>query len=69
MLSYSKLSRMGSTFRSFTGLGVSESDSFCKRIEPDYEGSARRSLSRPDRETDVGGGGMLQASSPPGTGS
>lgn len=60
MLSYSKLSKMGSTFRSFTGLEVSEFDSLYDRIEPDYEESERRRLSRPDRKRDVGGGGRFK---------
>ncbi len=60
MLTYSKLSKMESIFRSFAGLDVSEFDSLYKRIEPEYEESERKRLSRPDRKRDVGGGGKFR---------
>lgn len=60
MLTYCKLAKMGSTFRSFTGLEVSEFDSLYERIELDYEGSERERLSRPDRKREIGGGGKFE---------
>jgi len=60
MLRYSKLAKMESTFRSFTGLEVSEFDSLYERIRPDYEKSERERLSRPKRKRDVGGGGKFK---------
>jgi len=51
---------MRSTFRSFTGLEVSEFDSLYERIKPDYEESERERLSRPNRKRDVGGGGKFK---------
>lgn len=51
---------MWSTFRSFTGLEVSEFDALYERIKPDYEESERERLSRPNRKRDVGGGGKFK---------
>ena len=60
MLTYSKLAKMESTFRSFTGLEVSEFDSLCGRVKPDYEESERARLSRPNRKREIGGGGKFK---------
>ena len=60
MLTYSKLAKMESTFRSFTGLEVSEFDSLYGRVKPDYEESERARLSRPNRKREIGGGGKFK---------
>lgn len=60
MLRYSKLAKMEPSFRSFTGLEVSEFDSLYERIRQDYEKSERERLSRPKRKRDVGGGGKFK---------
>ena len=57
MLSYTKLARNPSMFRSFTGLEVSEFDSLYGMVESGYDEFERRRLSRPDRKKDVGEGG------------
>ena len=51
---------MESTFRSFTGLEVSEFDSLYERVRPDYEESERERLSRPNRKREIGGGGKFK---------
>ena len=53
---------MESTFRSFTGLEVSEFDSLYERLRPDYEESERERLSRPNRKREIGGGGKFKLS-------
>jgi hypothetical protein len=53
---------MESTFRSFTGLEVSEFDSLYERVRPDYEESERERLSRPNRKREIGGGGKFKLS-------
>ncbi len=62
MLSYPKLSKMGSTFRSFSGLEVSEFDALYEKVRPDYDESERRRLlSRPGgRKREIGGGGKFK---------
>ena len=60
MLTYSNLAKMESTFRSFTGLEVSEFDSLYGRVKPDYEESERARLSRPNRKREIGGGGKFK---------
>jgi|SRR3972149_1148687 len=62
MLTYSKLVKMESTFRSFTGLEVSEFDSLYGMVKPDYEESERARLSRSDRKRTIGGGGKFKLS-------
>lgn len=58
-LSYPKLARKPSDFRSFTGLDVYEFDSLYQRIEPEYERAEKERLSRPDRKRKIGGGGKF----------
>jgi len=53
---------MESTFRSFTGLEVSEFDSLYERLRPDYEESERERLSRPNSKREIGGGGKFKLS-------
>ena len=53
---------MESTFRSFSGLEVSEFDSLYERLRPDYEESERERLSRPNRKREIGGGGKFKLS-------
>src|SRR3990172_7216383 len=62
MLTYSQLVKMESTFRSFTGLEVSEFDSLYGMVKPDYEESERARLSRSDRKKTIGGGGKFKLS-------
>lgn len=57
MLSYGRLSRNPSMFRSFTGLEVSEFDSLYRRVESRYEEFEEKRLSRPGRKRKVGEGG------------
>ena len=57
MLSYARLSRNPSMFRSFTGLEVSEFDSLYKKAESRYDEFEEKRLSRPDRKRKVGEGG------------
>ncbi|MGI0085815.1 MAG: transposase family protein, partial [Nitrososphaerales archaeon] len=59
LLSYVRLSRRSSDFRSFTGLDVSEFDSLYEKIEPEYEQVESERLSRPDRKRAIGGGGKF----------
>jgi hypothetical protein len=59
LLSYVRLSKKPSDFRSFTGLDVSEFDSLFRSIEPEYEQAERERLSRPDRKRGLGGGGKF----------
>ncbi len=57
MLSYQRLSRIPSVFRSFTGLEVSEFDSVYQEVESRYDDYERKRLSsRKDRKNEVGGG-------------
>ena len=56
MLSYSRLSKIPSIFRSFTGLEVSEFDSVCERVESGYDEYEKKRLSRKGRKNSVGGG-------------
>jgi len=53
---------MQPTFRSFTGLEVSEFDSLYERVKPDYKESERERLSRPNRKREMGGGGKFKLS-------
>ena len=53
---------MEPSFRSFTGLEVSEFDSLYERVRPDYEESERERLSRPNRKREIGGGGKFKLS-------
>jgi hypothetical protein len=62
LLSYGKLSKKPSHFRSFTGLDVSEFDSLYRKIETEYERSETERLSRPDRKRKIGGGGKFALS-------
>jgi hypothetical protein len=57
MLSYAKLARNPSMFRSFTGLEVSEFDSLYKKVESRYDEFEEKRLSRQDRKKAVGEGG------------
>jgi DDE superfamily endonuclease/Helix-turn-helix of DDE superfamily endonuclease len=56
MLSYARLSKSPSIFRSFTGLEVNEFDSLYSRVDGGYGSSERRRLSRRDRKREVGAG-------------
>jgi DDE superfamily endonuclease/Helix-turn-helix of DDE superfamily endonuclease len=60
LLTYSKLSRMQSTFRSFTGLEVSEFDSLYQKVRVRYEDSEKERLTRPRRKREIGGGGKFK---------
>lgn len=57
MLSYTRLSRSPSLFRTFTGLEVSEFDSLYRKVESRYTEFEERRLSKPDRKREVGEGG------------
>ena len=57
MLSYSRLAKSPSLFRTFTGIEVSEFDSLQKKVESRYGESEEQRLSRPDRKKKVGEGG------------
>jgi hypothetical protein len=57
MLSYTRLARNPSLFRTFTGLEVPEFDSLYKKVESRYDGFEERRLSRPDRKKEVGEAG------------
>jgi hypothetical protein len=57
MLSYTKLARSPSLFRTFSGLEVSEFDSLYKKVESRYDEFEERRLSRPDRKKEVGEAG------------
>jgi len=56
MLSYSRLSKSPSIFRSFTGLEVSEFNSLYSRVESRYDECERKRLSRKDRKHEIGAG-------------
>ena len=56
MLSYPRLSKNPSIFRSFTGLEVSEFDSLYDKVESRYEEYERKRLSRKGRKNEIGGG-------------
>jgi len=56
MLSYEELSKRPETFRSFTGLEVSEFDSIYAEVEPRYEEFERKRLSGGNRKNDIGAG-------------
>jgi DDE superfamily endonuclease/Helix-turn-helix of DDE superfamily endonuclease len=60
MLTYSKLAKMQSTFRSFSGLDVPEFDSLYQKVRVRYEASETERLSRPGREREIGGGGKFR---------
>lgn len=57
MLSYTKLARNPSLFRSFTGLEVSEFDSLYRKVDSRYGEFEEKRLSRKDRKKGVGEGG------------
>lgn len=57
MLSYTRLVRSPSLFRTFTGLEVSEFDPLYGKVEARYGESEEERLSRPDRKREVGEGG------------
>jgi len=57
MLSYSKLSKSPSLFRTFTGLEVFEFDSLYRKVESRYGESEEQRLARSDRKKEVGEGG------------
>ena len=57
MLSYAKLARSPSLFRTFTGLEVSEFDSLYKKVESRYDEFEEKRLSRSGRKKEVGEGG------------
>ena len=59
MLTYARLARDPSLFRTFTGLEVPEFDSLHRKVESRYPESEERRLSRPDRRKGVGEGGRL----------
>lgn len=56
MLSYSRLSKSPSVFRSFAGLEVSEFDSLYGKVESRYDEYRRKRLFRKDRKNEMGGG-------------
>lgn len=56
MLSYRGLSKRPETFRSFTGLEVSEFESVYLKVESKYEEFERKRLSRRDRKNEIGAG-------------
>ncbi|MGA2663454.1 MAG: transposase family protein [Nitrososphaerales archaeon] len=56
MLSYRRLSRVPSVFRSFTGLEVGEFDSVFGRVEEAYPSTEQRRLSRRGRQREIGAG-------------
>ncbi len=56
MLSYPRLSRNPSIFRSFSGLEVSEFDSLYGKVESRYDECERKRLSRRDRKNEIGAG-------------
>jgi hypothetical protein len=55
-MSYARLSKRPFSFRSFTGLAVSEFDVIAKDIESKYDEHERKRLSRRKRERKVGAG-------------
>jgi hypothetical protein len=56
LLSYRRLSRVPSVFRSFTGLEVGEFDSVFERVEGAYPSTEQRRLSRRGRQREIGVG-------------
>jgi len=56
MLTYAKLSKIPSVFRSFTGLDVKEFDSVFSKVEEAYPSTEERRLFRKDRQREVGAG-------------
>lgn len=56
MLSYTKLSRSPSIFRSFTGLEVGEFDSLYSKVDGVHSSFEERRLSRKDRKREMGAG-------------
>lgn len=61
MLTYPKLAKMQSTFRSFTGLEVPEFDSLYQKVRVRYDASEKeRLLARPHRKREIGGGGKFK---------
>jgi hypothetical protein len=56
MLSYVRLSKIPSLFRSFTGLEVNEFDSLYSKVEGAYPAFAEGRLSREERKREVGAG-------------
>ena len=56
MLSYARLSKSPSNFRSFIGMDVSEFDSIYEEIESRYNEFEKKRRSRPERQRSVGGG-------------
>jgi hypothetical protein len=60
MMTYSKLAKMRSNFRSFTGLDVPEFDSLYEKVRVGYDASETERLARPGREREIGGGGKFR---------
>lgn len=56
MLSYPRLSKIPSVFRSFTGLEVSEFDSVYSEVEEVYPSAEEKRLSRKNRQREIGAG-------------
>ena len=56
MLSYRRLSKTPSVFRSFTGLEVNEFDSILEKVEESYPSLEERRLSRKERKREIGAG-------------
>ena len=56
MLSYRRLSKTPSVFRSFTGLEVNEFDSILERVEGSYPSLEEKRLSRKERKREIGAG-------------
>lgn len=59
-MTYSKLAKMQSTFRSFTGLEVPEFDSLYQKVRVRYGDSEKERLGRPRRKREIGGGGKFK---------
>jgi len=59
-MTYSKLAKMQSTFRSFTGLDFPEFDSLYQKVRVRYEDSEKERLMRPGRGREIGGGGKFK---------
>jgi hypothetical protein len=57
MLSYTRLARSPSLFRTFSGLEVPEFDSLYEKVESRYDGFEERRLSRPGRKKGFGEAG------------
>jgi hypothetical protein len=55
-MSYARLSRKPSLFKSFTGLDISEFDTISREIESRYQEHERKRLSKRRRQRDVGAG-------------